>query len=136
MARQGKGAVDRPVSARQRGDAAEDRALAFLQARGLRLLRRNFHTPGRGGGEIDLVMQAADGTVVFVEVRQRRSRSHGGAAATVGGVKQRRLIFAARHYLSRLSRMPPCRFDVVAVQGEGDDGQIEWIEGAFTADGW
>lgn len=81
-------------------------------------------------------MQATDGTVVFVEVRQRRSRAYGGAAATVGGVKQRRLIFAARHYLNRLSRMPPCRFDVVAVQGEGDDGQIEWIEGAFTADGW
>ncbi|WP_180682310.1 YraN family protein [Tepidicella baoligensis] len=136
IARQGQGAAERPVSTRQRGDAAEDRALAFLQARGLRLLRRHFHTPGRGGGEIDLVMQAADGTVVFVEVRQRRSRVHGGAAASVGGVKQRRLIFAARHYLSRLPSMPPCRFDVVAIQGEGGDEEIEWIEAAFTADGW
>ena len=60
------------------GDAAEDRALAHLQAAGLRLVTRNYRTPGRGGGEIDLVMRAPDGTLVFVEVRQRASRSRSG----------------------------------------------------------
>jgi putative endonuclease len=126
----------RASSTKERGDAAEDQALAFLQARGLRLLRRHFHTPGRGGGEIDLIMQDADGTLVFVEVRQRRGRSHGGAAATVGAVKQRRLVFAARHFLSRLQRLPACRFDVVAIEGEGPQARIDWVVGAFTADGW
>lgn len=117
------------VSTRQAGEAAEDRALAHLQAAGLRLVERNYRTPGRGGGEIDLVMRDRDGTLVFVEVRRRASPAFGGAAASVGGVKQRRLIFAARHYLMRLGSPPPCRFDVVAVE----PGGIEWLKAAFDA---
>jgi len=77
---------------KSKGDAAEEAALAYLQDHGLRLLQRNYRTPGRGGGEIDLIMQSPDGTVVFVEVRKRTSRSFGGAAASVGAVKQRRII--------------------------------------------
>jgi putative endonuclease len=111
------------------GDAAEARALAHLALHGLRPLARNYRTPGRGGGEIDLVMRDPEGTLVFVEVRHRTSRSHGGAAASVGPVKRRRIIFAARHYLMRLRVPPPCRFDVVTVEPEG----IEWIQAAFDA---
>lgn len=116
---------------KQRGDAAEDRALAHLQAAGLRLVTRNYRTPGRGGGEIDLVMRAPDGTLVFVEVRQRASRSHGGAGASIGGVKQRRIIFAARHYIARLASPPPCRFDVVLLEGD----ETQWLKAAFDASG-
>lgn len=116
-------------TAKQAGDAAEDRALAHLQAAGLQLLARNYRTPGRGGGESDLVMRDPGGTLVFVEVRQRGSRSHGGAAASVGAVKQRRIIFAARHYLMRMAQPPPCRFDVVSVEA----GAVEWLRGAFDA---
>jgi putative endonuclease len=111
------------------GDAAEDAALAHLQKTGLRLLARNYRTPGRGGGEIDLVMQARDGTLVFVEVRRRSDPRFGGAAASVGGVKQARIVFAARHYLLHHGGDPACRFDVVSVQPTG----IEWIQGAFDA---
>jgi putative endonuclease len=111
------------------GDVAEDAALEFLQDKGLCLVQRNYRTPGRGGGEIDLIMRAPDGTLVFVEVRKRRSTSHGGAAASVGLTKQRRIIFAARHYLLRLSAMPPCRFDVLAFEAHG----VEWLQGAFDA---
>ena len=114
---------------KQKGDAAEELALRYLQDAKLRLLERNYRTPGRGGGEIDLIMQTPDGTTVFVEVRQRKSTSHGGAAASVGSVKQRRIVFAARHYLMRLRQPPPCRFDVVALE----DGGIEWLQGAFDA---
>jgi putative endonuclease len=114
---------------RAAGDAAEDRALAHLLGQGLLLLARNYRTPGRGGGEIDLVMREPGGTLVFVEVRQRAGSAFGGAAASVGGVKQRRIVFAARHYLLRYSAPPPCRFDVVGVQG----GQLEWLRGAFDA---
>lgn len=117
-------------STKQVGDAAEALALQHLQRAGLLLLERNYRTPGRGGGEIDLIMRAPDGTCVFVEVRQRKTASHGGAAASVSAVKQRRIVFAARHYLMRLSRLPPCRFDVVAV----DAGVIDWLQGAFDAD--
>ena len=124
------------VTTKQCGDAAEDAALRHLQRHGLRLLQRNFRTPGRGGGEIDLIMREPDGTVVFVEVRQRASASRGGAGASITGVKQRRIVFAARHFLLRLGSEPPCRFDVVLLQGPGDGADapgIEWLRAAFDA---
>ena len=114
---------------KQAGDAAEDLALRHLQQAGLRLVVRNYRTPGRGGGEIDLIMRAADGTTVFVEVRKRSSASHGGAAASVGFAKQRRIVLAARFYLMRLAQTPPCRFDVVTVEPAG----VQWLQGAFDA---
>jgi putative endonuclease len=117
------------VSTKQQGDAAEDRALAHLRAQGLALVARNYRTPGRGGGEIDLVMREPDGTLVFVEVRQRARRDFGGAAASVGWDKRRRIVFAARHYLMRLPAPPPCRFDVVSMEG----GRIHWMRAAFDA---
>jgi putative endonuclease len=117
-------------TSKQRGDAAEDAALAHLQDAGLALVARNYRTPGRGGGEIDLIMRdPKDGTLVFVEVRQRSGGAHGGAAASVTGVKQQRLVHAARHYLLRFAELPPCRFDVLAIDGHG----IEWIQAAFDA---
>ena len=121
----------RPPTTKQLGDQAEDLAQAHLQHAGLRLLERNYRTPGRGGGEIDLIMRSPDGTCVFVEVRRRASSSHGGAAASVSWTKQQRIVYAARHYLMRLSALPPCRFDVVTVQA----GRIEWLTGAFEAGG-
>ena len=117
------------VTTRLRGNAAEDAALAHLLAAGLQLVERNYRTPGRGGGEIDLVMREAGGTLVFVEVRARAATTHGGAAASVGGVKQRRIVLAARHYLMRHRSPPACRFDVVAIDGD----HIEWLKAAFDA---
>jgi putative endonuclease len=115
-----------------RGDAAEDRALAWLQARGLVLVQRNYRValgPSARGGEIDLVMRDCDGTLVFVEVRERRSSGHGGAAASVTRGKQQRVIRAAQHYLLRLPSLPPCRFDVLAIDADG----ITWLKAAFDA---
>lgn len=117
------------VTTKEQGDEAEDRALAHLLARGLRLVARNYRTPGRGGGEIDLVMRERDGTLVFVEVRKRAGRGWGGAAASVGWQKQRRIVFAARHYLMRLPSPPSCRFDVISMEG----GSIQWMRAAFDA---
>ena len=117
------------TTTKQLGDSGEDEALQYLQAQGLRLIARNYRTPGRGGGEIDLIMQAPDGTTVFVEVRKRSSLRHGGAAASVGSIKQRRIIFAARHYLMRLRELPPCRFDVVVLEPDG----VQWLQAAFDA---
>jgi putative endonuclease len=114
---------------KQAGDAAETEALRYLQKQGLRLLQRNYRSPGRGGGEIDLIMGTPDGTTVFVEVRSRASSAHGGAAASISFFKQRRIVFAARHYLSRLQRTPPCRFDVVLVEPAG----VQWLQAAFDA---
>ena len=74
-------------STKAAGDSAESLALAWLQARGLVLVERNYRVargPGARGGEIDLVLRDRDGTLVFVEVRARRSARQGGAAASVG----------------------------------------------------
>lgn len=96
-------------------------------------MQRNYRVaagPGAPAGEIDLVMCERDGTLVFVEVRQRGGTAHGGAAASVGAAKRRRLIYAARRYLMRFASPPPCRFDVVAI----DAGQLQWLRAAFAAD--
>ena len=118
------------------GDVAESIALAHLRTSGLTLLETNYRTPGRGGGEIDLIMKDADGTLVFIEVRQRASQSHGGAGASISAVKQKRIVFAARTYLMRFKTLPPCRFDVVLIHGgvgRSDAPAIEWLRLAFDA---
>jgi putative endonuclease len=117
------------TSTKQAGDAAETIALNHLQRAGLHLIQRNYRTPGRGGGEIDLIMRDSDGTTVFVEVRKRATSSHGGAAASVSFTKQRRIVYAARHYLMKLRTPPPCRFDVVTVEPTG----VAWLRAAFDA---
>lgn len=127
MLQQGRGGDARSTKAR--GDAAEDEALALLQASGLRLLARNYRMPGRGAAELDLVMQSPDGTVVFVEVRQRSRTDHGGAGASIGAAKRARIVRAAQHYLMRWRRLPPVRFDVVLIEAAGP----VWLQAAFDA---
>lgn len=124
-------ATGRRTALQRTGDAAEDRALQVLRARGWVPLARNVRCRA---GEIDLVMRHAD-TLVFVEVRARASRSRGGAAASVTHAKRRRVLRAAQWWL--LGRYgdaawPPCRFDVVAFD---DDGRFDWIPAAFDAEG-
>jgi putative endonuclease len=132
----GTAAAASQITTKRRGDAAEDLAMHHLLKAGLVLLDRNYRTPGRGGGEIDLVMKAQDETLVFVEVRQRSSASHGGAGGSISGIKQQRIVFAARHYLMKFRQPPPCRFDVVLVQGRHQDASgvhLDWIRAAFDA---
>jgi putative endonuclease len=120
------------VTSKGVGDDGEARALGHLQRHGLALVQRNYRVargPRSRGGEIDLVVRERDGTLVFVEVRLRAGASHGGAAASIGWTKQRSLVLAAQHYLRRFPAPPPCRFDVVAIDGD----RIEWIKAAFDA---
>ena len=114
------------------GDEGEARALGHLLNAGLVLVQRNYRVAGgphRRGGEVDLILRERDGTLVFVEVRARAGTTHGGAAASVTATKQRRIVLAAQHYLARLATPPPCRFDVVALDGE----RLEWLRAAFDA---
>lgn len=129
-ARAGAGASRSAACSASTGAAAEDLALAWLQQRGLTLVRRNYRVargPGARAGEIDLILRDSDGTLVFCEVRARGNARHGGAAATVGAAKQRALVYAAQHFLLTLPGLPACRFDVVAIDG----GLVEWLRGAF-----
>lgn len=116
---------------KEQGDAAERLAEQYLLRAGLKLVTRNFRCRL---GEIDLIMQDGN-SLVFVEVRQRRSRGFGGAAGSIGFHKQRKLVAAAQFYLGGLDRTPPCRFDAVLLDAPDDRGasRVEWLKNAFDA---
>ena len=116
-------AAVRPTPAQVAGHDGELRAAAYLASHGLAILARNFRCRL---GEIDVV--ARDGEVlVFVEVRLRSSGSFGGALESITPHKQRRIQAAANLYLSKLRRVPRCRFDVVLIEGD----ELRWLKAAF-----
>ncbi len=107
------------------GRLAEDRALDYLLREGLVLIERNARSRR---GEIDLVMR--DGaTLVFVEVRQRRSDRFGGAAASIDAAKRARLWRSAEYYLLRYAKLPACRFDAICIEGES----LRWLRHVLSA---
>jgi putative endonuclease len=114
-----------PTPKQLQGQAGEDQALVYLEQNGLCLVERNFRCKG---GEIDLVMQER-GTLIFVEVRKRADIAYGGAAASVTARKQARLITAAQVYLQRYRMPPPCRIDVVAIDG----ASMDWLKNAVES---
>jgi putative endonuclease len=109
----------------------EQRALRTLQKAGLKLVERNWRSRF---GELDLVMRERD-MLVFVEVRYRRDARFGGAAASVGTAKRGKLLQAARGFLQAHPRFAslPCRFDVIAFDGDADSPACTWQRGAFEA---
>jgi len=114
---------------KQIGMDAERRAEAWLSTQGLRLLQRNARCRL---GEIDLVMRDQD-QIVFVEVRTRGRSAFGGAAVSVDWHKQQKLIRTARFLLSQnphWSRFP-CRFDVLAYEGDSETTPPMWYKDAF-----
>jgi putative endonuclease len=118
------------TAAQIQGDAGEQRALAFLLSKGLKAIAQNVSSPL---GEIDLLMQDVE-QWVFVEVRQRKTMSFGGAAASISVAKQLKLRRQAQrilqdHFGSR--PWPSVRFDVIAIEGSVEDGKINWIPSAF-----
>ena len=109
----------------QTGTKAEDDALAFLQGQGLTPVTRNFRCRF---GEIDLIMREGS-TLVFVEVRKRKNRLYGGAAASITPAKQQKIIKTAHFYLQRYKTLPACRFDVVAWDGNA----CQWLKNTIEA---
>ncbi len=120
------------VGKRAFGMQLEVHAARYLSHQGMSLVHRNFQCKL---GEIDLIMRERD-TLVFVEVRFRRSNSHGDACATVDWRKQRKLQRAAQVFLQRsgLRDQLPCRFDVLGITRDPLSGSLafDWIPAAFT----
>lgn len=114
------------------GQLAEQVAAEFLEQQGLKLIERNYRCRN---GEIDLIMRFGS-YLVFVEVRYRKYRNYGGAAASVDWRKQQKLLSAAQHYLQkRRATNRPCRFDVIAVSPDSDGTLCcDWITNAFELD--
>lgn len=114
------------------GKLGEDLATVELWHQGYAILARRYRTRY---GEIDIVAQDGD-TVVFVEVKARRTDRFGTAAESVTPWKQRRIAAMALDYLAWSGRMEsPCRFDVVAIDGVASDKvTIQHIKAAFCAE--
>lgn len=113
------------------GARFEAAARRQLERAGLELVAHNWHSRF---GELDLVMRDGD-TLVFVEVRYRRDARFGGSAASVGPAKRAKLTRAAQGFLQAhpaLARLP-CRFDVVAFDGNAAAPACDWQRGAFEA---
>jgi putative endonuclease len=116
-----------PLDRRQAGSLAENSACAFLESQGFTIVARNFL---RRIGEIDVVARNGD-LLVIAEVRTRSSDDYGGAAASVGPAKQRRIAATAALFLQQHRELRQCRvrFDVLIVR----DGRVEWLKHAFDA---
>jgi len=98
-----------------------------MQAAGFTLLARNYRCRA---GELDIVARRGP-LLVIAEVRLRSSALFGGAAASVGAAKRRRILRAARYLLARQPQLAALavRFDVLA--SEAGSAELDWIEGAF-----
>jgi putative endonuclease len=114
------------------GRSAEDIAAEFLERQGLVVLMRNYR---RRGGELDIVAREGD-VLVIGEVRTRSTESFGGAAASIDGWKQHKIVRAATQLLQQRKDLAKlrARFDVLVVHGAGDaHARVEWIKHAFSA---
>jgi putative endonuclease len=117
---------------RTQGTHVEALARDFLQRHGLEPVAANANYRD---GELDLVMRDRD-TLVFIEVRYRRSASFGGGAASVDARKCRKLVLAATRFLAahREFARAPCRFDVIDASGDPETPTFDWLRDAFRAD--
>ena len=122
-----------PEARRAQGDAAEERACRHLERAGFTIVERNYRTRG---GEIDIVARKGD-VLVFVEVRSLESPDFGTPEESVTPAKRRRIVGAARQYLSKVppSSWREARFDVIAVEGSGDAAVLRHYPAAFDAKG-
>lgn len=113
-----------------KGAAEEELALRYLQRQGLQLVLRNYRARG---GELDLVLREG-ATLVIAEVRKRAHCGYGSAAESVDERKRARIVLAARWLLARRPDLAqlPVRFDVVTLDAAD---RLDWIRGAFDADG-
>jgi putative endonuclease len=116
----------------QTGQDSEHAARVWLEAQGLTHIASNYRCRF---GELDLIMREQL-CLVIVEVRYRRTTSHGGALGSITRKKQMRIARAAQHFLQnrRDLKQQPLRFDVIALSGTGACLSFEWRRQAFCFD--
>jgi len=123
--------LKKPVSTRSsEGTAGEAAAARYLIERGYHVLERNFRCRG---GEIDVI--ALDGgTLVFVEVKLRRTLARGTPLEAVTAVKQARVRKAAQQYLGFCGRVfGRIRFDVICIMKTPKTTDITHMKAAFAS---
>lgn len=116
---------------RQTGNQAENLALQYLEKNRLKLIEQNYSTKM---GEVDLIMlDNSEQSLVFIEIRYRKSVYFGSAIDTINGSKQAKLIRTAKHFLQCHTQYDDfiCRFDVVGLESDLKCPKINWIKDAF-----
>jgi putative endonuclease len=114
---------------RDTGIFGEKLAEALLQKIGYEILEMNYRCPE---GEIDIVARRGD-TLVFLEVRTKKSHTFGTPEESITPAKKTRLMAVAEHYRQDHDRLPPSwRIDVVAIEldNRGKPARISLIENA------
>ncbi|BBO89198.1 YraN family protein [Desulfosarcina ovata] len=113
----------------QFGKKSERLAAEYLKLNGYRILETNYRTRQ---GEIDIIAREK-GTIVFVEVKARSSRSFGNPKGAVTPAKQRKISMAALEYLKQSGQTgASARFDVVAIDTAAGTTDIEVVKNAFS----
>jgi putative endonuclease len=116
------------MSTRDLARSGEDRAVNFLRQKGFSIIKTNYRT---ADGEIDIIAQDDD-TIVFVEVKTRRSLSFGTPEGAVDSMKQTQLKKIAHQFIAHYQLFDrDTRFDVVALFYEGSAVQLKYIPNAF-----
>lgn len=114
------------------GQAGEEQARAYLQARGYALLHVNWRYRRN---ELDIVALQGNELVV-VEVKTRTEGSLVAPQEAVDAQKIKRTVAAAEAYVGRFDLDIPVRFDIISVIKSGADYRIEHIENAFYSPVW
>lgn len=112
---------------RDLGDKGEELAVKYLKKNGYRVLVRNYEAPT---GEIDIIADD-QGKLVFVEVKTRTDDLFGMPEEAVNKKKQHKIKRTALHYMTRLKKEQPSRFDIVSVHIRGKFSKIDHIKDAF-----
>jgi putative endonuclease len=111
------------------GKQGEDLAVAHLRKAGYQIVAQNYRCLY---GEVDIIARDGD-TIVFIEVKSRKSETFGQPQEAVGLEKQKKLSRISLHYLQQ-KRLESCnaRFDVIAVKMLPGGTRIDLIQNAFN----
>jgi len=112
---------------RGRGRSAEADGVAWLQGHGFQIVDRNVQYRA---GEIDVVAREGE-TLCFVEIKARATAQFGEALWAVTRRKQRQIAAAASLYLAENGYQGPCRFDVLAMDGDSGGWRYSLVKDAF-----
>lgn len=111
------------------GKKGERVAVKYLKKLGFEIIECGFKAMR---GEIDIIAREND-TIVFVEVKTRKTNEFGSPVEAVDSRKQAQIKKIASIYISkRYRKFIPCRFDVVGIiVKEGGDYEISHVRNAF-----
>ena len=110
------------------GEESESIAVSYLKKQGYKIIEQNYRTKL---GEIDIIAKEKD-TIVFIEVKSRKSKNFGSPKWAVTPKKQRKISMVALWYLkTTMQSNVKARFDVVSIISSHDKPSIEIVKNAF-----